>query len=998
MEFIRLCKDLADKGTLIQVVNNDMTAIYKQLNKNKDAYTSLFYFNQTQYDTFQKTGSVAGMTDVTTDKLTFDFDSEDDVEIARIDAVELVKRLQGQGYTEDNIRVFFSGNKGFEVSVQLESERLTPSETKNICMNIADGLATVDSKIYNATRIFRLPLTKHNKSGLFKYPLGIDDLRNLSVDDIKTAAQQTLDYSDIKDAWKSVKLTKLMKDLKLKTPVVKPLSEPVVINVNDVDWTKKPTDLSPAKWLVELGFFPAGSRSHAGMILASTYRNLGYDENKAYYLIKAAMEKQSLLMGCDKFPKAEIWSNIIRQVYSPSWNGGTYSEKSDELLQSLAASIPARHVVKSKEDVISVEQVGHIFEDYAKNIGKNRLEFGIPSLDAALESQVGRVYAIGGAPGSGKCHGIDTPILMFDGTIKKVQDVKLGDFLMGDDSTPRTVLGLARGQEMLYNIKQNNGDDYVVNESHILSLKGSSATRKQFIYGSIQDVPLVEYMQKGTDFKKRMKGYKVPVNFSKKELQIDPYIFGAWLGDGTTSKPEFTIAKQDVELIAELQAWGDSNLFDVNLKEYPSASDKVYTITVTGENNNFRKFLKETGLFSGKYIPQNYLTSNREDRLNLLAGLLDTDGYYDNRKHTFEFSSSDTKMMEQVLFLVRGLGFKSTMSNEVKHYKSFSKGKWYEGYSDSHRLYITGDNLVEIPTRIQRKKAVQVDKQRYQDLTEITVEPMYVGDYFGFEIDGNHRYLLGDFTVTHNTSLSLQLLNNTSKQGINSMFFSFDMSLEDVYQKLIQKHYRIGSKKVYLEMEDDVRRKQFKECLDENYSNVNFVRSAGMSIEEMKDRIIRTEQALGTDIKFILVDYLDLIRSDYSDPTQRSMYSVQGLKEIATALRKCVVFLGQPNKANQRMDEPAETYAAFKGSGALAELSNAMLWVSRPGASPRTFENDKYYSLDCLKNRHGAMFSLDFAWDGVTGSIRELEVIEKMNLEELRVDKTNKKKDDDSLF
>lgn len=649
MDYIRLCRDLADKGTLIPVIQNDLTGIYKTLNKNKAAYASVFYFNDAQFKQFQQTGTVAGMTDVTTNKLCWDLDSEGHVEAARTDAVALVERLQNQGYTEENIRIFFSGNKGFEISVELDGERVTPAEAKNICMNFADGLTTTDAKIYNATRILRLPLTKHEKSGLYKYPLGIDDLKTLSIKEIKEVASQELDYNAIKNAWTPIKLSPLLKNLKNKTPVVKPIVEASTLNIQDVDWSKKPSDLSPAKWLLELGFFPAGSRSHAGMILASTYRNLGYDENKAYYLIKSAMEKQSILMGCDKFPKSEIWSNIIRQVYSPSWNGGTYSEKTDDLLQSLVASIPAKHIVKSKEDVITVEQVSTIFEDYAANIGKNRLEFGIKSLDAALEAQVGRVYAIGGSPGSGK------------------------------------------------------------------------------------------------------------------------------------------------------------------------------------------------------------------------------------------------------------------------------------------------------------------------------------------------------------TSLSLQLLNNTSKQSVSSMFFSFDMSLEDVYQKLIQKHYKISAKDVYTKMEDPSWREKFRQCLSENYGSVNFVRSAGMSIEEMKDRIIRTEQALGTDIKFILVDYLDLIRSDYNDPTQRSMYSVQGLKEIASALRKCVVFLGQPNKANQRMDEPAESYAAFKGSGALAELSNAMLWVSRPGANPRTFDNDKYYSLDCLKNRHGAMFSLDFAWDGVTGSIREMEAIEKMNLEELRVQKAQKKKDE-TLF
>ena len=64
---------------------------------------------------------------------------------------------------------------------------------------------------------------------------------------------------------------------------------------------------------------------------------------------------------------------------------------------------------------------------------------------------------------AGKCHGIDTPIIMFDGSIKKVQDIKVGDQLMGDDSTPRNVLSLARGREMMYDIIPSKGDSYTVN-------------------------------------------------------------------------------------------------------------------------------------------------------------------------------------------------------------------------------------------------------------------------------------------------------------------------------------------------------------------------------------------------------------------------------------------------------------------------------------------------------------------------------------------------------
>ena len=73
--------------------------------------------------------------------------------------------------------------------------------------------------------------------------------------------------------------------------------------------------------------------------------------------------------------------------------------------------------------------------------------------------------------GSGKCHMKDTPIVLYDGTIKKVQDINEGDLLMGDDSTPRKVISLACGVDKMYSIIPDTGDSYVVNQEHILCLK-----------------------------------------------------------------------------------------------------------------------------------------------------------------------------------------------------------------------------------------------------------------------------------------------------------------------------------------------------------------------------------------------------------------------------------------------------------------------------------------------------------------------------------------------
>ena len=71
--------------------------------------------------------------------------------------------------------------------------------------------------------------------------------------------------------------------------------------------------------------------------------------------------------------------------------------------------------------------------------------------------------------GFGKCLGKGTRVMLSDGRIELVENIRDGDVLMGDDSTPRNVLSIARGREQLYKIvNQVTGEYYVVNESHIL--------------------------------------------------------------------------------------------------------------------------------------------------------------------------------------------------------------------------------------------------------------------------------------------------------------------------------------------------------------------------------------------------------------------------------------------------------------------------------------------------------------------------------------------------
>ena len=117
---------------------------------------------------------------------------------------------------------------------------------------------------------------------------------------------------------------------------------------------------------------------------------------------------------------------------------------------------------------------------------------------------------ISGAPGHGKCHGKDTPILMYDGSIRMVQDIKKGDLVMGPDSKPRCVLGTNHGRGSLYKVKPVKGDSYIVNKDHILSLKYNNHNKEKTMSMSVRD-----FLNSSKYLRERYKGYRTNINFAE---------------------------------------------------------------------------------------------------------------------------------------------------------------------------------------------------------------------------------------------------------------------------------------------------------------------------------------------------------------------------------------------------------------------------------------------------------------------------------------------------
>lgn len=247
------------------------------------------------------------------------------------------------------------------------------------------------------------------------------------------------------------------------------------------------------------------------------------------------------------------------------------------------------------------------------------------------------------------------------------------------------------------------------------------------------------------------------------------------------------------------------------------------------------------------------------------------------------------------------------------------------------------------------------------------------------------------------TSIAIQMLNNMSKAGHRSVFFSYDMYSAHVFQKLVQKHFNLTPEDIFDKFKKGDSQFEFmvKEKLRQEYAKVDFCFESGQTVSDIMDTVKKVEDNSGEKVKFVVMDYNELVLTDFVDSTSSSSYVAQKMREMANTNQLCVFSLFQPNKMAGTPADEIKSYRSAKGSSAIEQSVSVMLGMSRPGFDPRKPDEDMFVGLNCLKNRMGPIFSLDLHWDGLTGSVRELEEEELMLLKEIRQRKEAEKKGDD---
>lgn len=469
-------------------------------------------------------------------------------------------------------------------------------------------------------------------------------------------------------------------------------------------------------------------------------------------------------------------------------------------------------ILKMVEDALAVSFDNHIGLDYFEDVERryemyhtveDKVSWGVPSLDRITVGGMSKKTATCCVASTG-CHAKGTKIVMADGSFKNVEDIVVGDRLMGYNGQYRTVLNLARGHEKMYRIAPRRAESFVVNENHILPL--FNTVTKDF-----DNITVKEYINKSKHWKH--------IHY---------------------------IVTNDKALTFE-------NPFEPTIEPYSfcvSCNDK--------------------------FIPEEYQRMSVENRYQLLAGILDTDGWIEHSR--YGFCSKSERLADDVVRLAGGLGYCTS-----KHVKVVKDVSYYV-------VSIMGLNLSKIPCKVKPFMQV-INPNKDAHNMSFTVEELSEDDFYGFALDGDHLYYMENWTLQHNTGKSALMCGiaaNVIRQGKNVLYISMEMSEDRVAERIDANlmnetvyNVRNMNYKSYIASTNKLKEKAYGRLIIREFPTS----AAGVTQFKVLLKDLKTKKQFVPDL--VVVDYMNICCSSRLKQGQTNSYGY--IKAISEELRGLAV-------------------------------------------------------------------------------------------------------------
>lgn len=389
----------------------------------------------------------------------------------------------------------------------------------------------------------------------------------------------------------------------------------------------------------------------------------------------------------------------------------------DQLLEIKKCKDDPLYFIKNYVKIINVDQGLILFDPY---------KYQEKMINVFLEHR----FSINMLPRQcGKALSLDTPIPTPTGWTN-MGDVKVGDEILGRDgkSTKVNFVTETMTNHNCYEITFDNGEKVVADAEHVWKVSNSDWCHEEKNYTTEELLPILQ--------KKRVNGSGLYINntkpqeFSEKNLGYDPYIFGLWLGDGSKDSARIHSSMED---ILEYKKYADSKKIDSLIIEY---KPRTPHITPSGLFN----FIRTNNIKGNKHIPQVFLRSSKRQRIQLLRGLMDSDGSCTKENGRCEFYQKNPHLIDQVYELISSLGIKARkrikiIDGQTYHALNFTTRKFYvfnlerkrknqrmcKNHPKNNRFYIHSIEKVDsVPV-----KCIQVDNLDHMFLCSRSMIPTH---------------------------------------------------------------------------------------------------------------------------------------------------------------------------------------------------------------------------------------------------------------------------------
>ena len=464
------------------------------------------------------------------------------------------------------------------------------------------------------------------------------------------------------------------------------------------------------------------------------YRTVNAVLAQAQYILKDYPEERKYCFAYSDFVK-KMALREYAQTLKPQW---------DEMYWQAMLWEAKNHNLDSY--FIYVEKYRDADRKFYLPRRKKFLEFGITQAMQDLLDDKIDLLTISMPPGSGKLLADDTPILTKNGW-KNHGDLKIGDYVISPNGEFVRVINVFPKGEADVLITFTNGEKIQCHENHEWLVYDRASGKEKIIETKELMNRTIETGNPG----KRGHRYifqipnKSPFIGEEKELPVPAYVLGAWLGDGTNRKPTVTVCNTDLCIAEEIVKNG--YLITTCFEQIGCKA-----ISFSGLRNDLHKIGMCNRDFSvPKRIPDIYLTANINQRLDLLAGLLDTDGTIDKKKKRYLFSTTEECLKNDFVSLVSTFGWRCCVTEEEPKLSA-------RGITGRKKVYVIGFNpTFEIPCRVERKKLTEFNKQRRIAIKSIEKSEVKTGNCI--QVDGG-LYLAGKTLVTtHNSTAGIFLLS-----------------------------------------------------------------------------------------------------------------------------------------------------------------------------------------------------------------------------------------------